>query len=533
MFVGNSADKTYDIYRASKALDAYLGCMKNDSRSGEMIQVSRAEFEALQKENARLTCDLEYLKRQLDQLKKMIFGSRSERMIHPDPSQLKLELGEIDQKDPEPTQEEHISYTRKKKAKEPKPTHGRMPIPPELPRVVEEIEPPAEEIQGMKRIGKVVSETLEYKEAELYVRQIVRWKYAPASGDTVVIALMPSQPIPRGNAGASLLSYLLVSKMVDGLPFYRVVQILKRHGILLAESTINGWMAKVCRLIEPLYDLLTREVLTSGYVQSDDTTHRVLTQDKPGSSHRGYMIDYMAPHKKLLFFDYQPNRNQQVVHEMLRGYTGALQTDGLNIYHEMDGKKGVVTLACWAHARRKYFEQKDYDPQRVNPVLELIGKLYKVEKQARENNLNYDQIYALRQEKSVPVLDKIYEILLEYKSSPNLLEKDPVRKAVDYSLSLWEKLVRYCEHGSYLIDNNPIENSIRPLVIARKNHLFAGSHEGAKRLAIVFSFTGSCKLSGINPQEWFTDVLSRIQDTKQSGLVDLLPHRWSKKTQVI
>ncbi|MBW6461248.1 MAG: IS66 family transposase [Bacteroidales bacterium] len=503
--------------------------MKNDSPSGEMMQVSREDFEALQKENAKLRMDLEYVTRQLDQLKRMIFSSRSERIIHPDPSQLTLGLGEIEMKEPGPAQEEHISYTRKKKEKEPKATHGRMPIPADLPRVIEEIEPPAEEIQGMKRIGKVISETLEYKEAELYVRQIIRYKYAPASGETVVIAPMPSMPIPRGNAGASLLAYLLVSKMVDGLPFYRVVQILKRHGIHLAESTINGWMAKVCRLIEPLYDLLIREVLSSGYIQSDDTTHRVLTQDKPGSSHRGYMIDYMAPHKKLLFFDYQPNRNQQVVHEMLRGYQGVLQTDGLNIYHEMDNKEGVVTLGCWAHARRKYFEQKQYDPQRTDPVLELIGQLYKVEKQAKENNLDYDKIYALRQEKSVPVLNQIYQILLEQKSDPNLLEKDPVRKAIDYTLSLWDKLKRYCENGSYLIDDNPIENSIRPLVISRKNHLFAGSHEGAKRLAIVFSFTGSCKLSGINPQEWFTDVLSRIQDTKQSELVELLPHRWSKK----
>lgn len=510
-------------------MSIYLSGMNNDSGKKEMITLPRAEFEAMQKENATLRQDLEYVKFQMAKLQKMIFSSRSERMITPDPSQLVLNLdGFLQVTDEQPPETETISYERKKKSKEKKPSHGRMPLPAHLPRVVEEIEPTEEEIKGMKRIGKVVSETLEYKEPELFVRQIIRWKYAPANGDGVVIAPLPSQVIPRGNAGPSLLAYLLVSKMVDGLPFYRIVRILKRHGISLAESTINGWMAKVCRLIEPLYDLLKREVLSSGYVQSDDTTHKVLTQDKPGSSHRGYMMDYLAPHKKLLFFDYQPNRNQQVVHDVLGEYKGVLQTDGLNIYHEMDSQNQVITLGCWAHCRRKYIEAMEFEPNRPKPVIDWIKKLYATEKIIREENLSFEQAYTLRQKESVPVLDDIYQYLLEQKSDPMLLEKHPMRQAINYTFSLWDKLKRYCDDGSYLIDNNPIENSIRPLVIARKNHLFAGSHQGAERLAIIFSFTGSCKLSGINPQAYLADVFSRIQDTKQSQLIDLLPHRWKE-----
>ena len=239
-------------------------------------------------------------------------------------------------------------------------------------------------------------------------------------------------------------------------------------------------------------------------------------------------MDYMAPHKKLLFFDYQPNRNQQVVHDVLGEYTGVLQTDGLNIYHEMDSQDQVITLGCWAHCRRKYREAQEFEPNRPKPVIDWIKKLYATEKKIRKESLTFEQAYTLRQKESVPVLDNIYQYLLEQKADPMLLEKHPMRKAINYTFSLWDKLKRYCDDGSYLIDNNPIENTIRPLVIARKNHLFAGSHQGAERLASIFSFTGSCKLNEINPQTYLSNVLSRIQDTKQSQLIDLLPHRWKE-----
>ena len=501
--------------------------MKNGSEQAATITLTLTEYQALKDENLSLKQDLEYVKFQLAKLQKMLFASKSERLILPDPAQLALGFNVETVPAPEVTTEE-ITYTRKKEVKQEKTSHGRMPLPAHLRRVVVEIEPPEEEIRGMKRIGKVVSEALEIKEAEVYVLQTIRWKYAPDNGEGVVIAPMPSQVIPRGNAGASLLAYLLVSKMVDHLPFYRLVQMLKRVGINLAESTINDWMAKVCKLMEPLYALLKQEVLSSGYIQTDDTTHKVLTQDKPGSSHRGYMMDYLAPLEKLLFFDYQPNRNREVVHDMLRDYEGAVQTDGLNIYDHLADRKGITLLGCWAHVRRRYFELKDYDPKCSEKMLTLIGQLYNVEKIAREQELSPQETYALRQEKSKPVLDEIYGYLIELAGNPMLLKKTPIRSAVDYVLPLWDRLTKYIDDGRYVIDNNPIENSIRPLVLSRKNHLFAGSHQGATRLAMIFSFTGSCKLNGVNPQTWFTDVLNRIQDTKQSQLIDLLPHRWGK-----
>jgi transposase len=509
--------------------------MQINSENSSTITISLAEYDLLRQDNrelkvqnAELKTDLAYLRFQMEKLQKMIFASKGERFIGiPNTNQLLLDFNIETIPAPEVITEE-ITYNRQKPVKIEKPSHGRMPLPAHLPRVVQEINPPEEEIQGMKRIGQVISETLEYKEAELYVLQTVRWKYAPENGDCVVIAPLPSQVIPRGNPGASLLAYLLVSKMVDHLPFYRLVQILKRVGINLAESTINDWMAKVCKLMEPLYVLLKQEVLSSGYIQTDDTTHKVLTQDKPGSSHRGHMMDYLAPLSKLLFFDYQPNRNIQVVHEILKDYEGAVQTDGLNIYDHLADRRGIILLACWAHARRRFFELKDYDPECSKKMLTWIGQLYDVEKVAREKGLSPEEIYTLRQKESKPVLDQIHDYLIDLAGNPMLLKKNPLRSAVDYVLPLWDRLTKYIEDGRYCIDNNPIENSIRPLVLSRKNHLFAGSHQGASRLAMIFSFTGSCKLNGVNPQTWLTDVLSRIQDTKQSELIHLLPNRWGK-----
>lgn len=503
--------------------------MQVDTGTSSTVILSRVEYEALKRENEDLKKDLAYVRFQMDKLKKMLFASRGERFRNSqDPTQLTLGFEVPTVAVGEPATQE-ITYSRKKPAPGGKPSHQRMPLPAHLPRVVEEIEPPQEEIQGMTRIGSVVSETLEYKEAELYVRQIIRWKYAPKSGEKVVIAPLPAQPIPRGNAGPSLLAYLLVCKMVDHMPFYRLVQILKRVGISLAESTLNDWMAKVCRLMEPLYDLLKKEALTSGYIQSDDTIHQVLTRDKPGASHRGYMMAYLAPWTQLLFFDYQPNRNRQVVHEMLKDFQGVVQTDGLNIYDNLAGRSGVTLLACWAHARRKFFDAREHDPQRAELVLTWIQQLYAVERYAKEEALTPDEIYALRQERSKPVLDEMKAWLTDLAGNPMILKKSPIGAALNYVLPLWDRLSTYVKDGRYLVDNNPIENAIRPLVLGRKNYLFAGSHEGAKRLAMIYSFTGSCKLAGINPQSWFTDVLTRIQDAKQSELVNLLPNRWVEK----
>lgn len=493
------------------------------------ITISQAEYEGLKRENTDLKADLAYLRFQMEKLQKMLFASKGERFISttPDAAQMVLELNVESIPAPEITTEE-VTYTRNKIAKKEKPSHSRMPLPAHLPRIIQEIEPPADEIIGMKRIAPVISETLEYKEPELYVLQTVRWKYAPENGDCVVIAPLPSQVIPRGNAGPSLLAYLLVSKMVDHLPFYRLVQILKRVGINLAESTMNDWMAKVCRLIEPLYELLKKEVLGSGYLQSDDTIHKVLTHDKPGASHRGYMMAYLAPLAKLLFFDYQPNRNRQVVHDVLQDYQGVVQTDGLNIYDNLADRTGIILLACWAHTRRKYSDARSYDPERAEQMLTWIQQLYEVEKQVREDALDVEQTYALRQEKSKPILDEMHIWLVDQGGNPMILSKSPIGDALKYTLPLWDRLSNYITDGRYLIDNNPIENSIRPLVLGRKNYLFAGSHEGAKRLAMIYSFTGSCKLNGVNPQTWLADVLARIQDTKQSKLINLLPDRWCK-----
>ena len=283
---------------------------------GDQVILSRKEYEELRNENL-------YLKQELEKLKKLIFGSKSERFIPSDSSQLSLDITGVDQPTNE-SQTEDISYTRSKADK--KNGHARMELPAHLHREEVVIEP-AEDVSEAVKIGEVITEVLEYTPGKLFVTKYIRPKYA-ISLDQIVIGALPSLPIPRGNAGASVISHLMISKFVDHLPFYRQVQMFKRQGVHLAESTVNDWFRAGCNLMDPLYDCLRKRILSSHYLMADETPIDVLTEDKPGSTHKGYHWVYYSPVERLVLFEYQKGRGQEGVKELLKDYRGALQTDG-------------------------------------------------------------------------------------------------------------------------------------------------------------------------------------------------------------
>jgi hypothetical protein len=327
-------------------------------------------------------------------------------------------------------------------------------------------------------------------------------------------------PVPSSNAGPSLLSHLVVSKYIDHLPFYRQAQIFKREqGVHLAESTLNDWFSATCRLLEPLYDVLQRKVQSSRYLQADETPIPVQTQDKPGATHKGYLWVYHSPPDRLVLFDYSKSRGRDEPAGMLKDFQGALQCDGYQAYDFFENTSGIQLLACWAHARRKFEQAQDNDKQRAEYALDKIRQLYLIEREAEQ--MDAQKRKTRRQEKSVPVLRELKTWMMAQLSE--VLPKSPIGKAIQYTLGLWDRLERYTGDGDWLIDNNRIENTIRPVALGRKNYLFAGSHDAAQRAAMMYSLLGTCKINGINPWEWLTHVLEVIPDWKANRLEQLLP----------
>ena len=395
-------------------------------------------------------------------------------------------------------------------------------LPAHLPREEEVIKPEGW-VEGAKQLGQEVTELLEYIPGRLYVRRIVRPKYLINS--TIILAPLPTLPIPKGNAGAGFLAYLLVSKWVDHLPFYRLVQILKRDGVEISRATINDWFKAACVLLEPLYELLVDNVRAQTYLQADESPIKVLDSDHKGSTHRGYHWVYHAPLIKMAVFDYRPSRSREGPARFLENFQGALQTDGYTAYNELGRVKGLTLLACMAHARRYFDKSLDSDKPRATHALDLIQKLYAVEKHAKE--MTPEQRKAIRQIKAMPILEQLKQWMDV--QQPKVLPKSPIGKAISYTLTLWPRLVRYTQDGNWNIDNNPIENLIRPLALGRKNYMFAGSHEAAQRAAMMYSFFATCKMNDVNPSKWLKDVLQRIPDAKINNLEDLLPSNWKQK----
>jgi len=503
--------------------DEKNGTIKTAKSNTELLE----ENAVLKEENDRLSARILHLELEYKKIRKLIFGAKSERFKEEPKEQLSLDLfPEVIEK--QELKEENITYTRKKETKKKKPVRTKLPE--HLERKTETIEP-KNIPEGAKKIGENITEVLEYKPGKIYVRKIIRPKYVAEnpiktfdfnSDKVILTADLPSDlPLFASNAGAGFLAHLFVSKYIDHLPFYRQIQIHKREGIVLPSSTINDWFTNTSKLLQPLYEVLKKEVLQSSYIQADESPIKVLTKDKPGSSHKGWMWVYHSPPDKLLFFDYRSGRGKNGPKEILSEFAGILQTDGYAAYLQFADKDKLRLAACMAHARRKFFEAKEENPDVCNFVLSKISKLYDIERNIKESKLSAEAVLEKRQTESLAIMNLLETYLSEQQAK--VLPKSLTGKAVAYALNLWKRLSVFLDSPEVLIDNNLIENSIRPLALGRKNYLFAGSHFGAERTAMMYSFFGSCKMQGIEPWAWLKSTLEKISNHKANKLSQLLP----------
>jgi transposase len=298
------------------------------------------------------------------------------------------------------------------------------------------------------------------------------------------------------------------------------MQALKRQDIHVPSSSFNDIFSAAANALIGVYEKMGNEVFASSYLQADETPNRVMTNEKKGKCHQGYYWAYRSPETNMVFFDYREGRTGEGPRDKLKNYKGQLQSDGFSVYEQFGKRDGITLFHCWAHARRKFKEALDSD-NRAQEIMVLIQRLYEVERIARDKEYSVDQRLVLRQEQSLPILEEIREWL--NRMANQVLEKDPLAKAIAYSVKRWGGLCYFAKDGTVEIDNNWVENSIRPLTHGRKNYMFAGSHEGAKRAAMYYTFFGTCKLKNINPYKWLKETLDKLPYTASENLRDLLP----------
>lgn len=419
------------------------------------------------------------------------------------------------------------------KRNKPAASRSRMVFPEELERK-EQIIDPEGDLSDYKVIGEEVTEVLIMIPASFVVKKIIRRKWAlkdssKSENKGVLIAPIPSRTIKRGLFDESVLAHLLTSKFVDHLPLYRQKQIFERIGMKIPPSTLTDNTNAACKVLEPFYNALKRETLANLYLQVDETTLQVLENNGvKGGSHKGYLWTYHAPVDGLVFFDYQTGRGKVGPEKILKDFKGVVQTDGYSVYQSLfDKNKDINHYFCMAHIRRKFDEAVKYDKDRATWAVTTISNLYKIEQEIREaeSALTESKIVEKRRTEALPILGQLKEwMLAEY---PNVLPSSPIGKAMAYALPLLDNMKFYALHADLQIDNNLIENAIRPVALGRKNWLFAGTHDSAQNAAMIYSLFATCKKHNVNPHDWLVDVLRKINDDTYEGkFSDLLPHRW-------
>jgi transposase len=469
--------------------------------------------------------EIDDLNGQLLYLKRQLFGRKSEKL---DPNQRMLfeQLYEETKAKVEEQRKPKAKKSRRKKSNH----KGRNPLPADLPRKTIDIEPTQEEktcpvCHNQKSIiGAEITEVLEYVPASFFVKQYVRHKFGCKQCESQIsIGQLPPRAIDKGIAGEGLLAHIITSKYCDHLPLNRLEGIFKRNGVDITVSNMCDWVGKCADLLDPLVKRMHKKILQSPKINTDDTKIPVKNKNRKGSTYNGYLWTYIDDQKNVVF-DFTPTRSREGPIKFLGNYSGFVQADAYSGYDEFFRKGKATEVGCNSHARRKLEHAMDSDPVRAARMMVLWGRLYEIEKRAKEENYTDEQLLAARQTEALPIFDEILVVLNEYKDQ--VLPKSPMGKAITYAFNQWDALVQYTSDPILEIDNNLSERTMRMVVLGRKNYLFAGSEAGAQRAAIIYSLVASCKLNGHDPFAYFDDVLRKVSTHPAERIDDLLPCNW-------
>ncbi len=409
----------------------------------------------------------------------------------------------------------------------PAPKPARRPLPADLPRVETRHEPAACDCAAcgaaLVHIGDHVSEKLDCKPLEFFVRRDVYPQYACRACETITAEPVAPAILDRGIAAPGLLAQVVIAKYVDHLPLYRQEAIHARSGVQIGRNTLAEWIGAVGTHLRPLVGALRRELKAAPVLHADETP---VAQLDPGAgkTQRAYLFAYRtadAAHP-IVVFDYAANRSGKHAAAFLGDWRGALMVDDYGGYKALFGT-GVTELGCWAHARRKFVDLHAASGSALAAeAIARIAALYRIE--AETAGMGADARYAHREQHARPRLAELKDWLESIR--PKVLGASGTLAAIDYTLRRWAALTRYLDDGRYPIDNNPIENAIRPVALGRKNWLFAGSESAGHRAAAIMSLLATAKANGHDPHAWLTDVLTRLPTTRDRDIESLLPQRW-------
>jgi transposase len=483
---------------------------------------------ALEEAEARLLSrqlEIQTLKLQIAQLKRMQFG-RSSEQLNEKIAQLELALEDLEAAEASAPAAAPVPETVREKS-------TRRPLPAHFPRENVLHEPLTSETCAcpacggtMHLLGEDVAELLEYIPDRFTVIRHIRPKLACSRCEKIVQAPAPSRPIARGIAGPGMLAHVLVSKYADHLPLYRQSQIYARAGLELDRSTLSDWVGGAHALLEPLIEALGRHALSGTHLHADDTPYPVLAPGT-GKTKMARIWTYVRDERPwasttpaAVLFRYTPDRKGQHPRVHLAGFTGALHADGYAGFDRLFESCRIHEIACWAHVRRKFFDLYEATQSPIaKEALDRIGALYAIEGEIRGKPP--DERCAARQARAGPLLADLHTWLLA--TMRPLSKKSELAGAIRYALSRWEALCRYRDDGRAELDNNAAERALRTIALGRKNHLFAGADTGGERAAGIYSLIGTAKLNDIDPEAYLRYVLERIAEHPINRIDELLP----------
>ena len=488
-----------------------------------LVEVVFEENVSLKEELANVKEQLAQANVLIDWLKKQMYGGgKGERQ---DALQLQLKLKELEAVKADLEEQERISYDRTKKKPRCLPADRFDDLP-----VKEQVTIDPDEVilnpDAYRRIGEETTFEVEITPPKLYKREIIRPKYRLKADRSVapIVARAKARVIEGSYASAGLISWVLVSKYWDHLPLYRQEKMLKRWGAEIPRQTMSDWVAKSSSLLEVIYWKLRDGLMGGGYIQIDETPVRFVDPDiKKGKSAKGYFW-LMGHPEKGVFMHWDRSRGQAVATELLDGFSGLIQTDGYAGYNEVSARSDVERAACLAHCRRKFTEALASEKVAPQFILRLIGNIYHIEKEIAQVEDSKQQLH-LKQRDLAPIfaLLKKSALLLRERSRPESL----LGKACSYLLGQWDGIEVILKSPVAKLDNNFIENAVRPTALGKKNWLFIGAPDAGKRSAVIYSLLLTCKCFNVDPQAYLKDVLERLPAmTNQDDFDQLLPQNW-------
>jgi transposase len=505
------------------------------SQANELIAQKDAQIGELTRKLESTQRQLTTLQHQMEQMLRRLYGRKSEQL---NPNQMMLDsiiLESLEQNAQQAAPEAEVQVISEAvKPRKASQHHGRVPIPEHLERVEILLDIPEEQKvcpetgEPLKVITVEVSEKLEYRPGKLIVNVYKRPQYAlPERADSfagVIAAAMPDHPIAKCKADVGLLAHLIVSKFADHLPLYRQDGIFAREGVTIPRATQSSWLMQIYESIKPLGNTLRQAIFESDVLFTDDTPIPLQVKGD-GKLKKARLWVYVrgGTSPPLVAYDFSTDRSKRRPLDYLNDYRGYVHADAYSGYDELFRKKDIIEVGCWAHARRKFDEAATSRPKEATDILARIARLYH-EVETPCADMTPEQRRRFRQEHAAPLLSEIFEKLEALRSQTT--PSEPLRKAIDYALNQRKALCRYLEDGRLRPDNNLAENAMRPVAVGRKNWLFVGSERGGRAAALFMGLVKSCKDCGINPWEYFDDMLRRIMSHPVSRLRELLPDQW-------